>query len=40
LHVRWDLGAEFAELAVDLATLDYRLSVGNGADTHLHRFRC
>ena len=40
LHVRWNLGTEFAELAVDLATLDYRLSVGNGADTHLHRFRC
>jgi len=40
VHIRWDHGAEFAELFVDLSTLDYRLHTGRGPDTQSHRFRC
>jgi sucrose phosphorylase len=40
VHIRWDHGAEFAELFVDLSTLDYRLHTGRGSDTQSHRFRC
>jgi len=40
VHMRWDHGAEFAELFVDLSTLDYRLHTGRGPDTQSHRFRC
>jgi len=40
VHIRWDHGAEFAELLVDLCTFDYRLHTGRGPDTQSHRFRC
>lgn len=40
VHLRWEHGTAFAELAVDLASLDYNLRWSQGADTQLHRFRC
>ena len=40
VHLRWEHGTAFAELTVDLASLDYSLQWSQGADTQLHRFRC
>ena len=40
VHLRWEHGTAFAELTVDLASLDYSLQSSQGADTQLHRFRC